>query len=102
MAAYLSHEEIISRREEQSSVLLSQQALVSGHSHYRIKCACRLNPCEHENDTPVLYLTRCLLPGELDHIIVNEPFLADYNFTASWLCMECKAEYCCGIDENMR
>ena len=102
MAAVLSNAEIISRREEQYSVLLGQQALVPGHSHYKIACSCMLNHCDHETDIPVLYLTRCLLPGELDFFLVTEPFLEDYNFTTSWICFECKSEYCCGIDATMR
>ena len=102
MAAILSNAEIQARREEQYSVLLEQQALNPGHSHYKIACPCMLNPCNHEIELPVLYLTRCLLPGELDYFLVTEPFLAEYNFRTSWICFVCKSEYSCGIDASMR
>ena len=98
----LTRSNIILRRQEQQGMLLRQQALIAGHPRYRISCPCHLETCEHENHIPVLFLSRCLRPGELDFFQVTDPFLNQHGFTVNWVCMECELQYCCGIDREMR
>ena len=92
----LNLEQVLCRRAEAKTQLLSQWKKKPGHPVYLINCTCFTQFCCLP--MPTLKLIRCLRVGELDYFYVEQPFLTDYGFTLRWHCAneDCQSEVCCG------
>ena len=103
--AHLPQAEIQARRAAARQDILSQWEQNQGYDWYALSCPCvggQNFGCNHqpEEEVPHIVLTNCLYVGELDALMVEDPF-AEYGFRVMWLCIECETEFACGIPLGM-
>ena len=67
---------------------------------YVVVCPCEPPTCVHmpEGRFPRLKIGRCFYPGELDYLMAYRPFLQEYGFEVTWLCLSSvhRWEFSCG------
>ena len=79
--AHLAQEEIEECRETARTEILAVTAQYPGCKWYVFVCPCNID-CGHmpTEEIPIIMLSRCHYPGELDYFFVEQPFFATYTF----------------------
>ena len=102
--AHLPMEVIEQRRDQLQEEILELWQELEGKKMYAVVCPCELPSCEHmpEDQFPRLKISRCFYPGELDYLIVYRPFLQEYGFEVTWLCLSSvhRHEFSCGAPSD--
>ena len=82
--SHLSWSQIWERQTRARDHIVQQWEQVQGFEWYWLKCNCVSGcNCVGEEEVPRLTLQECLYPGELDLMVVEQPFVQELGFNIS-------------------
>ena len=98
--AHLPADVIEQRRAQLQEEIVERWQELKGKKMYALVCPCEPPSCVHmpEGRFPRLRISRCFYPGELDYLMAYKPFLYEFGFEVTWLCLFSAhwCEFSCG------